>query len=163
MVGLATSGGFFLLFSVLGLDNRVALSIFSGFVNLVPIVGALLGAVLPLAQCVLQFDTFGLSLVVIGSSIFLHFFVANFVMPKVVGSRINVNASSATIGLIFWGWMWGAIGLLLAIPLTALIRIFLASMPSSRKWSNLISESPMGAVTRISISNRRRNRKKTGA
>jgi predicted PurR-regulated permease PerM len=152
VVGLVTSVGFYFLFLSLGLENRVALSLFSGFINLIPIIGAILGAILPMAQCFLQFDAASPLLIVMGSSIFLHFFVANVIMPKVVGSRINVNATSATVGLIFWGWMWGATGLLLAIPLTALLRIFLASQQSSRAWSNIIAENPMGPLTKLSFS-----------
>lgn len=152
LVGLVTTIGFLLLFLALGIENEVALSLFSGFLTLIPILGAFLGAVLPMAQCFLQFDSASPLLIVTGSSIFLHFFVANLIMPKVIGSRINVNATAATIGLIFWGWMWGGVGLLLAIPLTALIRIFFACQPSTLPWSNILAENPMGPLTRLSFS-----------
>jgi len=159
VVGFLTSAGFLLLFSILGLDNSIGLSLFSGFINLIPILGAVLGALLPLAQCFLQFSSATPALIVVGSSVFLHLFVANFIMPKIVGSRINVNASAALIGLVIWGWIWGAIGLLLAIPLMALIRIFMAATPAFRKWSNMISENPLGPVTKISFSTRKKHTK----
>ncbi|MEO5970728.1 MAG: AI-2E family transporter [Bdellovibrionia bacterium] len=152
VVGLVTSLGFFFLFLALDLENQVPLALFSGFINLIPILGAFLGAILPMAQCYLQFDSASPLLIVMSISIFLHFFVANVIMPKVVGSRINVNATAATIGLVFWGWMWGAIGLLLAIPLTALIRIFLASQAPFRTWSNILAENPMGPLSRLTFS-----------
>ena len=152
VVGTITAVGFLILFSVLHLENPVALAIFSGFINLIPIIGAVLGGLLPAIQAILQFDTAGPVLIIMGSPVLLHFFVANVIMPKVVGSRINVNASAATIGLIFWGWSWGGLGLLLAIPLMALVRSFLSVKPATRAWADLIAESPSGPVTRLSLS-----------
>ena len=157
VVGAITSVGFFILFSILHLENRLALAIFSGFVNLIPILGAVLGALLPAVQAVLQFDTAGPVLIILVTSVLLHFFVANVVIPKVVGTRINVNATAATIGFIFWGWCWGGVGLLLAVPLMALVRIFLAAKPATRAWANLIAESPNGPVTRLSLSLQSKN------
>ena len=142
VVGVVATAGFYVVFSFIGLENRLALSLFAGFLNLVPILGAFIGAVLPAAQALLQFDGFDGIFVILIASTVIHFVVNNVIIPKMVGSRINVNATAATLGLIFWGWLWGGLGLLLAIPLTALIRIFLASLPTSAAWSNLIAESP---------------------
>jgi predicted PurR-regulated permease PerM len=156
LVGLGTAAGFYILFSFLHLENRLLLSVVAGFINLIPMVGAILGGLFPMAQAYLQFDTLSPALVIFGSSIFLHFFVANFVIPKIVGSKINVNATAATIGLIFWGWLWGPVGLLLAVPLTATIRIFLSTRKSTEMWSRLIAEDSAGEMTRMSLPKQKR-------
>jgi predicted PurR-regulated permease PerM len=151
VVGFCTAAGFYILFSVLQLENRLLLALLAGFINLIPMVGAVLGGIFPMAQAYLQYDTPGPALTVFGASVFLHFFVANFVIPKIVGSKINVNATAATIGLIFWGWLWGPLGLLLAVPLTATIRIFLSSQKSTEAWARLLSEDAAGELTRMSL------------
>jgi len=48
---------------------------------------------------------------------------ANYLLPAFVGRRVHLNAVSVTIALLFWGWMWGALGLLLAIPITGTIKV----------------------------------------
>jgi predicted PurR-regulated permease PerM len=152
VVGLGTSLGFYVLFSFMGLDNKVGLSLSSGFLNLIPLLGAVLGAVFPIAQSFLQDGKINSILILLGGSVFLHFFVNNVIIPKIVGSRVNINASSATIGIIFWGWLWGALGLLLAVPLTALMRIILSSRSETAAWGSLLSEDVTHSATKISLS-----------
>jgi predicted PurR-regulated permease PerM len=151
LVGLGTSLGFYILFSFLGLDNKIGLSLSSGFLNLIPLLGSILGAVFPIAQSFLQDGKLNSILILLGGSIFLHFFVNNVIIPKIVGSRVNLNASSATIGLIFWGWLWGGLGLLLAVPLTAFLRIVLSSRPATEAWGNLLSEDTSHSATKIHL------------
>jgi predicted PurR-regulated permease PerM len=152
VVGLGTSLGFYILFTILGLDNKIALSLSSGFLNLVPLLGAVLGALFPIAQSFLQDGKLNSILILLGGSVFLHFFVNNVIIPKIVGSRVNINASAATVGIIFWGWLWGGLGLLLAVPLTAFIRIVLSSRPSTEAWGLLLSEDVSHAATKIQLS-----------
>jgi predicted PurR-regulated permease PerM len=67
---------------------------------------------------------------------------ANILIPKFIGSRVKIGPVAATIGILFWGWLWGAIGLLLAIPLTALIKVVADCHPSMLHISNLLAETP---------------------
>ena len=53
----------------------------------------------------------------------LHIIGLNVLMPAIVGRRVHLNALAVTIALLFWGWLWGAIGLVLAIPITATIKV----------------------------------------
>jgi AI-2 transport protein TqsA len=140
IVGLLTAVGFYILFWILGLENKAMLSLLAGFLNLIPIFGSIIGAILPAGQALLQFDHFSPVIIIFGTSILFHIIVNSIVIPKLVGARINVNASAATVGLVFWGWLWGGLGLLLAIPLMALLRIALATSPGTESWANLIAE-----------------------
>jgi putative permease len=115
IVGTFTALGFYVIFLILQLENRFALAVFAGFINLIPVIGSILGGLLPALQTFMQFSSATPTIIVMSGSIFLHFFIANFIMPKVVGSKINVNSTASTIGLLFFGWLWGATGLLLAI------------------------------------------------
>lgn len=53
----------------------------------------------------------------------LHILAANFLIPALVGWRVRLNALALTISLLFWGWLWGPMGLILAIPITAVIKV----------------------------------------
>jgi predicted PurR-regulated permease PerM len=54
---------------------------------------------------------------------FFHIVTANLLIPALVGWRVRLNALALTISLLFWGWMWGAMGLILAIPITAVLKV----------------------------------------
>jgi len=140
VIGGVTAVGFYILFWVLGLENRTILAIIAGFLNLVPIFGAFIGAIFPAAQALLQFPHYTEIFIILGGSVAFHVIVNSVIIPKMIGSRINVNASAATVGLVFWGWLWGGLGLLLAIPLMALVRIALSTHPKTANWANLIAE-----------------------
>jgi predicted PurR-regulated permease PerM len=53
----------------------------------------------------------------------LHLFALNVLYPKFLGSRLKLNPLAVTLALLFWGWLWGAMGLVLAIPMTGAIKI----------------------------------------
>jgi predicted PurR-regulated permease PerM len=52
-----------------------------------------------------------------------HIVTANLLVPALVGWRVRLNALALTVSLLFWGWMWGAMGLILAIPITAVLKV----------------------------------------
>jgi predicted PurR-regulated permease PerM len=127
------------VFTVLGLKNSVSLGLITGFLNLVPLIGPLISMILPLSAGLLQFSSASPFIVMAAVIIVLHFSTANFIVPKFVGGHVNLNGFASTISLLFWGWLWGAIGVLLAIPLTALIRIFLENYAPTVRLAKLFA------------------------
>ena len=53
----------------------------------------------------------------------IHLLALNLLAPQLVGRRVRLNAVAITLSLLFWGWIWGAMGLILAIPITATLRV----------------------------------------
>ena len=53
----------------------------------------------------------------------LHLFAMNVLYPMVLGKRLQLNPLAVTISVLFWGWLWGAMGLMLAVPLTGALKI----------------------------------------
>ena len=126
----------------IGLDGAIALGIVSGFLNLIPFLGAILASVVPLLAATLQFAT-PAPFVIIALTVFsLHLVSANLLIPKFVGSRVNIGPVAATVGMLFWSWVWGAIGLLLAVPLTAFVKLAADCNPALLPISNLLAENP---------------------
>jgi predicted PurR-regulated permease PerM len=94
----------------------------SGFLSLIPYLGAVVAALPPLFLAVgrLSLSDFGYIFL---TSISLHLFAMNVLYPKILGSRLRLNPLAVTIALLVWGWLWGAMGLLLAVPVTAGMKI----------------------------------------
>ena len=141
MLGLALAGLQGGLFAALGLDNAAGLGVVTGFLNVVPVLGLPLALLLPLLQGLgsfarpWPFAVLGLALTA------LHLIASNWIVPRTIGLRIKVNASAGTVGLLFFGWIWGVTGFLLAVPLTAALKIALECSPRSRRWAGLIGAS----------------------
>ena len=104
--------------------------------------GALLALAVPLIAGLVQLHGSAQFLVVIGVVLTLHLISANLLIPHFVGSRLEVGPVAATIGLMFWGWLWGIPGIFLAVPLTAVLKILADSDPSMAHLSNLLARNP---------------------
>jgi hypothetical protein len=72
----------------------------------------------------------------------LHLVSANLLIPRFIGSRVNIGPVAATVGMLFWSWVWGAVGLLLAVPLTAFVKLVADCNPSLIHIPNLLAETP---------------------
>jgi predicted PurR-regulated permease PerM len=94
----------------------------SGFFSLVPYLGVLLALIPPTIVGVGQLQSGDVVLLII-TVLALHLFSLNVLYPKILGNRLQLNPLAVTISLLFWGWFWGAIGLVLAIPITGAIKI----------------------------------------
>ncbi len=123
ILGLITFPLFALLFYVFSVPNVFSVAALATFFNLIPFAGAVLSGFLPAVELYAQNQTFGAAIGVYASCIGIHFIIADFVTPKLLGSQVNINATTSTIALVAWGELWGGVGLILAIPLTAMIKI----------------------------------------
>jgi predicted PurR-regulated permease PerM len=116
---------FVLTFCLLGVKAFLSLGLLSAILNLVPFLGFVLAATLPTLDLVMNQGNAGGVVILISVCCFTHFSIANVVTPKILGAKLNLNATASTIALIAYGELWGPLGLLLAIPTTALIKIML--------------------------------------
>jgi len=125
-----------------GLTPAVTLGIASGLLNLIPFVGLLLAVAVPVVAGLVQFHSTTQFLVVIGVVSVLHLVAANLLLPRFVGSRLDIGPVAATVGLLFWGWLWGIPGILLAVPLTAILKLLADSDPALAHLSNVLARNP---------------------
>lgn len=126
----------------LNFNNWISLTLITSIISLLPIVGMPLAVLLPLTQGLSQGSpTFSfIVLAIVFAS--CHLAASNVILPQLTSSRINVNASALIVGLLFWGWLWGGLGFILAVPMTALLKIFLESNPETIPLANLLSARP---------------------
>ncbi|MHB8500181.1 MAG: AI-2E family transporter [Candidatus Acidiferrales bacterium] len=117
---IAASGTFFW---VLGLDFPFLTGIASGLLNMVPYIGAVLAWLPAFIIALAKWRTFGQFALIAGGLTAIHVLALNLVAPQLVGRRVRLNAVAITISLLFWGWVWGGMGLVLAIPITAALRV----------------------------------------
>ncbi len=133
LVGLFLAAVSTLVFAAIGLPFSYIVGALSGFLSLVPYAGAVLAIGPPLMVGLGQI-TSG-DLVVIAISVFgLHVFALNVLYPKLLGNRLQLNPLAVTLALLFWGWMWGGMGLILAIPVTGAMKVVFDHVDSLRAF-----------------------------
>jgi predicted PurR-regulated permease PerM len=125
-----------------GVKGAIPLGIASGLLNLLPFLGLIAALALPLAAALLQFSTPEPYIVITLTILFLHVVSANLLIPKFIANRVSIGPVAATIGILFWGWLWGVMGLLLAVPLTAFIKLVADLHPSLCHLSNMLALTP---------------------
>lgn len=117
---IATSS---LFFWALGLEYPILTGVVSGFLNMVPYIGAVLAWLPAFVLALAKWKTIGWYLLIAGVLTGIHVFAMNLIAPQLVGKRVRLNAVAITVSLLFWGWVWGGMGLILAIPITATLRV----------------------------------------
>jgi predicted PurR-regulated permease PerM len=123
LVGVILILASWIFFWSIGLDFPFLAALASGLLNLVPYLGVVMSWVPPLIVGLRTHHTGLFYVGIIGMLSFFHLMGANVLFPALVGRRVHLNAVAVTISLLFWGFMWGALGLLLAIPITATIKV----------------------------------------
>jgi predicted PurR-regulated permease PerM len=122
LVGLVIAVVSTFVFWRLGIPYFYFLGVISGFVSLIPYLGVFLALLPPLAAGLGILDKKGVGIILI-TVIGLHLLSMNVLYPKVVGRRLRLNPLAVTLSLLFWAWIWGAMGLILAVPLVGATKI----------------------------------------
>ena len=111
----------------------------SGFLSLVPYMGALLALVPPIFVGLGHIGSEEVLIIVV-SVLGLHVIALNLLYPRFLGKRLQLNPLAVTMALLVWGGLWGGMGLLLAIPITAAIRIIFAHVESLKPYGAWLGE-----------------------
>jgi putative permease len=110
-------------FSFMGLDYPFMAGLVSGLLNLVPYLGLVLSWLPPFVIGMGQYDHIGPYVTIAITLTVLHILTLNLLIPAIIGRRVHLNALAVTMALLFWGWAWGAMGLILAIPIVATAKV----------------------------------------
>ncbi len=129
-------GGFL---AVIGVDFPFLWGLLAFFLNFVPAIGSIIAAVPPVLLALMQGDG-GLGLALITGLGFLavNVLIGNFIEPRFLGAGLGLSALVVLLSIIFWGWMLGPVGMLLAVPLTVTVKIALDASESTRRIGLLL-------------------------
>jgi predicted PurR-regulated permease PerM len=122
LIGLVGAGVSTLVFWYVGIPYFYFLGVITGFASLVPYLGVFLAVLPPLAAGIGTVDRTGVAIILV-SVIALHLITMYILYPKIVGKRLRLNPLVVTLSLFFWAWIWGAMGLILAVPLVGATKI----------------------------------------
>ena len=127
-------------FWIMRLEYPLLAGPISGFLSLVPYVGLPLAMVPPLFIVLAAGGGVSTVIAIVTIVGLLHLMALNLFYPKVVGARVHLNPLVVTFSLMFWGFLWDAAGLLLAIPLTAAIKAVCDNVVSLRPYGRFLGD-----------------------
>jgi len=127
------------VFAALHLPYFYFVGFISGFISLLPYLGPIVAVIPPLFAGVGQLHGGGV-LVILITVFGLHIFAINVFYPKLIGKRLQLNPLVVTMSLLVWGWIWGAAGLVLAVPITAALKIIFDHVDSLRPYGAWLGE-----------------------
>lgn len=108
-----------IVFFFLGVPYWLIVAPLSALCSLVPYVGLPLSVLPPTLAALAIPNKFKIVVAIVLITAALHIFAMNFLYPKIIGRRVHLNPFVVTVALMFWGLLWGGVGLILAVPITA--------------------------------------------
>jgi AI-2 transport protein TqsA len=130
-----------LLLAMFGVDFAPLWGFVTFIAHYIPHVGAILSVGLPTIFILLQFDSLGWALLIAALNLALQFAIGNVIEPRIVGHSLDLSPVLVLLSLIFWGWLWGPWGMILAVPITSTIKIVCENIEGLQPLSVLMSGS----------------------
>ncbi|WP_051631078.1 AI-2E family transporter [Afifella pfennigii] len=137
-LGIAIGIGMWLV----GMPNPVLWGLLAALLNFIPYVGAMVGTGLAGIVGIVTYPTLGEALY--GPLVYLACtsLEGNFITPMVVGRRLAVNPVAIFLSIAFWGWLWGFVGMFIAVPLLVAVKIFSGHIPRLSALAEFLSGDP---------------------
>jgi AI-2 transport protein TqsA len=110
----------------------------AGALNLVPYVGSVVSAIPPMIVASIDHGSMWWMLWVALFFLVLQFVEGNVIAPKLIGDKVNLNLTAVMISTLYWGWLWGGVGIILAQPITASIKVICDHVESLRPIGSLL-------------------------
>jgi len=151
LVSLATGLLIGVLAWLLGLDFPILLGLIGFVMNYIPTVGSFLAAVPALFLSLVQFGTIGNFLFVVFGYGAINMVLGNMIEPNLLGRRLGLSTLVVILSLLFWFWVWGPVGALLAVPLTMVVKIMLENTEDLRWVAIILDKSPPQMVAGLAV------------
>ena len=139
-ISLIVGVAIWLSFRLLGLDDAGVWGVLSAVLFAVPIVGPVLVVAAATIAAFVQFGSIGMAVGVGGLCIVIGTVEGNILTPWLMSRVGEMNAVAVFVSLLFWGWLWGAWGLVLAVPITAAAKAVCERIPEFSVFSEILSE-----------------------
>jgi predicted PurR-regulated permease PerM len=141
-VSLITGVGVTIALWILGVQFAVLWGFVAFLMNFIPYIGSILAAVPAVIVAFIQFGPSTTVLWVIGAYLAANIIVNNTIYPRVMSQGVDLSMFIVLAAMVFWGWVLGPIGLILSVPITAVIKISLESYPPARWLAVMLGSGP---------------------
>jgi predicted PurR-regulated permease PerM len=131
-----------IVLALFGVEFAIVWGFLTFLLNFIPNIGSWVAMMLPPVFSLIQFagtaTPFWIFLVLASC----QFVTGMLLEPKIMGNRMNLSLFIVFLSMFFWGWLWGALGVLLAVPMTASIKIILKNIPATSRYAVMLERMP---------------------
>ncbi len=139
IVSLLTATLCTIVLLILGVDFAIVWGLLTFLLNYIPNFGSLFATILPVLTALLQFDSLTKPILALVLLIVAQNVMGNVIEPKLMQTSLNLSPVLILLSLIFWGWLWGVWGMILAVPITSTIKIVCENVETLRPVAVLMS------------------------
>ena len=125
---------------LLGVKFAVFFALFASVLAVIPYIGIMVGATVPALVTLVETGSVSKAAAVVAVFMTVQFFEGNFITPMVTGSKVSINPMAAIIALILGGELWGTPGMILSIPVVAVLKVVFDANKSLEPWGFLLGD-----------------------
>ena len=125
----------------LGIEHAIFFGVISGILTIIPYIGIFIGATLPAIFALLTKESAWYAFGVVAVFSFVQFLEGNFITPRITGSKVSINALAAIVALLIGGKIMGIAGMILAVPITGVLKVILSHTTHLKPFVILIEDS----------------------
>jgi predicted PurR-regulated permease PerM len=133
---------------LLGVKFAIFFAIFASVLAVIPYIGIMIGATIPALITLVETGSPAKAAGVVGVFVFVQFLEGNFITPMITGSKVSINPMAAIIALILGGELWGTPGMILSIPLVAVLKVVFDANKTTEPWGFLLGDVTDGEDTK---------------
>jgi AI-2 transport protein TqsA len=148
LVSLATGLFVGVSLAILGVDFPILWGLVAFIMNYIPNLGSILAAIPAVLLTIVQHG-FGRAVAVAVVYLIVNIVLGNVVEPALMGRRLKLSTLVVFVSLVFWGWVWGPVGMLLSVPLTMVVKITLENTADARRVAILLEPPPDAPSRRV--------------
>ncbi|MBO9203092.1 MULTISPECIES: AI-2E family transporter [Niastella] len=125
---------------IIGVPNAIVIGVIGGILNILPYIGGVIAILLPVLMSLISQDSFSPILAIVISYTVIQFIDNNFLVPKIVSSKVQINALISIIVVLLGGLLWGFPGMFLSIPFIAILKIIFDRIEGLKPWGKLLGD-----------------------
>ncbi|ACT91407.1 AI-2E family transporter [Dyadobacter fermentans] len=125
---------------ILGVPYALLLGVIGAILNLIPYIGGIIAIALPVLISFITKDGYTTPLLIIGAYTVIQFLDNNIIVPRVVSSKVSVNALISILVVLLGGTLWGVSGMFLSIPFVAVLKIIFDRIDELKPWGKLLGD-----------------------
>ena len=125
---------------ILGIDYAIMLGIIGALLNVIPYLGGIVAVALPMMIALVTKTSGWYAVYVLVVYYFIQLIDNNYIVPKIVASKVKINALVSIIVVLAFGALWGINGMFLSIPITAIVKVIFDHVESLKPWGLLLGD-----------------------
>jgi predicted PurR-regulated permease PerM len=126
--------------TILGVQYGILLGVIGAILNMIPYIGGVIAIILPVLMATVTKDGYTTQLAIVGAYAVIQFIDNNILVPRIVSSKVQLNALVSILAVLLGGALWGVAGMFLSIPFVAVLKIVFDRVEPLKPWGKLLGD-----------------------